>query len=56
MGEFHETGSAGCPNGCPRGECYCPDGSEPRACGHGPGGTCELGHCFDCDACYCGED
>lgn len=46
-----------CPTGCPDGECYCPDGSEPRACGHGPGGTCaSCGGCLDCDACNCGED
>lgn len=45
-----------CPNGCPHMECYCPDGSEPRSCGHGPGGTCDAGHCLDCDACFCGED
>lgn len=45
-----------CPRDCPAGECYCPDGSEPRACGHGPGGTCNNGHCYACDACYCGED
>jgi hypothetical protein len=45
-----------CPNGCPHMECYCPDGSEPRSCGHGPGGTCNAGHCIDCDACNCGED
>lgn len=38
------------------GRVYAGDGSEPRSCGHGPGGTCELGHCYDCDACYCGED
>lgn len=48
--------TAACPRGCPDGECYCPDGSEPRHCGHGPGGTCAQGHCYDCDACYCGED
>lgn len=48
--------AAGCPHGCPAGECYCPDGSEPRWCGHGPGGTCNMGHCYDCDACHCGED
>lgn len=41
---------------CPAGECYCPDGSEPRWCGHGPGGTCSEGHCYACGACYCGED
>jgi len=45
-----------CPNGCPHMECYCPDGTEPRRCGHGPGGTCDAGHCLDCDACFCGED
>lgn len=48
--------SGTCPNGCPVGDCYCPDGSEPRYCGHGPGGTCEQGHCLDCDACSCGDD
>jgi hypothetical protein len=50
------TTAAGCPRGCPEDECYCPDGSEPRWCGHGPGGTCDLGHCYDCGACWCGED
>ncbi len=45
-----------CPNGCPPMECYCPDGSEPRNCGHGPGDTCDAGHCLDCDACNCWED
>lgn len=45
-----------CPNGCPHMECYCPDGSEPRWCGHGPGGTCDAGHCLDCDACNCWEE
>lgn len=45
-----------CPNGCPYMECYCPDGTEPRRCGHGPGGTCDAGHCQDCDACNCRED
>lgn len=33
-----------CPNGCPHMEC------------HGPGGTCAAGHCYACDACYCGEE
>lgn len=41
---------------CQPGECYFPDGREPRACGHGPGGTCDVGHCYDCDACHCGEE
>lgn len=42
---------------CPKGECYCPDGSEPRWCGHGPGGTCDTCNgCIDCDACSCGRD
>lgn len=45
-----------CPNGCPYMECYCPDGSEPRNCGHGPGGECpECRGCYDCDGCHCGD-
>lgn len=38
------------------GRAHAGDGSEPRWCGHGPGGTCDQGHCYDCDACNCGED
>lgn len=45
-----------CPNGCPHMECYCPDGSEPRRCGHGPGEDCsDCGGCYPCDGCRCGD-
>jgi len=50
------TEASGCPRGCPAGDCYCPDGSEPFSCGHGPGGCSGCGRCIDCDACTCGED
>lgn len=51
---------AGCPQGCPQGECYCePAGGGIRSCGHGDGlqGCCTVCRgCIDCDACHCGED
>jgi hypothetical protein len=56
--EQHEVVPAGlCPRGCPYMECYCSDGSEPRWCGHGPGGDCRnCGGCYACDGCHCGGD
>jgi hypothetical protein len=42
------------PCNCADGECYCPDGSEPDWCGHGPGNRCpDCGSCIDC-GCGCG--
>lgn len=46
-----ETAEAGCPRGCPEGECYC---AEPLT--GDPAYTGIRQGCGGYEECYCGED